>query len=142
MGLAPTWVSNIGVPRCHNIPPNQVRAETECLAHDGATDCSGFNVAATQQLGEEAISYAHAVKIEALAQLGEMLKSMEKNKGGGERGIGRAGKNAVPKENHIVAPPTLEELGIDKKTSMVAQALAKMPEEVREEIANVNGRLL
>jgi hypothetical protein len=34
----------------------------------------------TPYLGEDATGYAHAVKIEALAQLGEMLKSMEKNR--------------------------------------------------------------
>jgi hypothetical protein len=57
---------------------------------------------------------------------------MEKNRGGGEKGVGRAGKNAIPKENHITATPTLEELDLDKKTSMVAQPLAAMPEEVRQ----------
>jgi N6-adenosine-specific RNA methylase IME4 len=82
-----------------------------------------------QQLGEEAIGYAHSVKIEALSQLGDMLKGMEKNTGA--RGIGIS---AVPKENHT--PPTLAELGVDKKTSMVAQQLAAMPSELREEIAN------
>jgi len=39
---------------------------------------------------------------------------MEKNSGA--KGIGTS---AVPKENHT--PPTLKDLGIDKKTSMVAQ---------------------
>lgn len=71
-----------------------------------------------------------------LAQMGGMLESMKKNKGGGEKGVGRAGKNAVPKENHIISAPTLKDLGIDKKTSMVAQQLANMPEDVREKIAN------
>ena len=48
-------------------------------------------VSMRQQLGEEAISYAHAVKIEALAQLGAMLKEMEKHSGG----------NPVPKKNRV-----------------------------------------
>ncbi len=44
----------------------------------------------------------------------QLFKSMEKNVGA--KGIGTS---AVPKENHT--PPTLAELGVDKKTSMVAQ---------------------
>jgi len=54
------------------------------------------------------------VKIEALAQLGQMLMSMKKHKGG----------NPVPKENRVDTHGeslTLAELKIDKKTSMVAQ---------------------
>jgi hypothetical protein len=34
------------------------------------------------------------------------------------------------------SPPTLMELGLDKKTSMVAQQEAGMPDDVREDIAN------
>lgn len=86
-----------------------------------------------QQLGEEAISYAHAVKIEALAQLGDMLKGMEKQAGG--RGLKGGGRNrGSTKELQLDAPPTLEELGIDKKTSMIAQQLSALPEEIRQEI--------
>lgn len=79
-------------------------------------------------VGEEAIGYAHAVKIESLAQLRGMLKAMEKNTGA--KGIGKC---LVPKEN---CTPGLSELEIDKKTSMVAQPLAPMPDDVREVIAN------
>jgi len=70
------------------------------------------------------------VKIEALAQLGDMLKSMEKNRG--ERGQFTGGSKGEPP---VVGPPTLKELKIDKKTSMVAQQLAAMPEEIRQAIA-------
>jgi hypothetical protein len=45
--------------------------------------------------------------------------------GGGTRGS--------QKEPQVDAPPTLAELGIDKKTSMIAQRLATMPEEIRQE---------
>jgi len=48
------------------------------------------------------------VKIEALAQLGQMLMSMKKHEGG----------NPVPKENRVDThdePLTLAELKIDKK---------------------------
>jgi len=86
-----------------------------------------------QGLSQSCIDLAHALHIHALSQLGDMLKIMEKNKGGGEPGIGRAGRNAIPKKNCI--PPTLKELGVDLKTSMVAQQLAGLPENVREQIA-------
>ena len=77
-----------------------------------------------QQLGEEAMAYALAIKIEALRKLGEMLAVTPKN--AGARGIGKSG---VPLLN-----PTIAELGIDKKVSMVAQHLAAMPEEQFEQI--------
>ncbi len=88
-----------------------------------------------QQLGEEAISYAHAVKIEALAQLGQMLLSMKKNKGAkGSKGKQFTGSLVEPVKD---TTPTLAELKIDKKTFMVAQQLAGMPEDIRTAIAEM-----
>jgi len=86
-------------------------------------------------LGEDATGYTHAVKIEALAQLGYMLKGMEKNVGTRNQLAGKSsgGAKVEPLEKQ---PPTLAELGIDKKTSMAAQQLDNMPEDVREKIAN------
>ena len=88
-----------------------------------------------QQLGEEAMAYALAIKIEALRKLGEMLAVTPKN--AGARGIGKSG---VPLLN-----PTIAELGIDKKVSMVAQHLAAMPveafEQVREGVQTVSEAL-
>lgn len=66
--------------------------------------------------GEEAIDYAMAIKVEALRQLGMMLKGTERNVGA--RGIG---KSVVPKEN--CTPPTLSELGIDRKISSLSQKI-------------------
>ncbi len=83
-----------------------------------------------QQLGEAAIGYAHAVKIEALAQLGDMLKGMEKNVGA------MKGKTGSKGEPLLDPTPTLADLGLDKKTSMVAQQLAAMPEALRKEIVD------
>jgi len=76
-----------------------------------------------QQLGEEAIGYAHAVKIEALARLGELLKATER--ASGAEGIGQP-KCAVP-GRYRTQPPTLSTLGLSKKTSMIAQQLAALP---------------
>jgi N6-adenosine-specific RNA methylase IME4 len=84
-----------------------------------------------QQLGEEAIGLAHTIKIRALARLGELLKDLEKAKGA--QGVGKS-KSAVPERYHT-QPPTLADLGIDKKTSAIAQQLANLPASDREAIA-------
>ena len=84
-----------------------------------------------QELGEEAIQYATSIKVEALAQLGRMLKETERNPGtrtiGG--GIGAGSNVLLPP-----AIPTLAELGLDKKTSKLAQDIANLPDEEVEKI--------
>ena len=57
-----------------------------------------------QKLSQESISRATSIKVEALRQLGNMIKNSPKN--AGARGIGISG---VPSEY-----PTYEELGLDK----------------------------
>jgi hypothetical protein len=79
-----------------------------------------------QKLGEEVIGYAHGLKIEALYKLGHMLKATEPERNRGARGIGKSG---VPPKY-----PTFSELGLDKKTSMVAQRLAALPSEHFEQV--------
>ena len=79
-----------------------------------------------QQLGEDAVGIAHSIKIEALRKLGEMLKDAPKNTGAA--GIGTS---AVPKENRT---PTLADLGLDKKTSSIAQKLAELPDDAFEQV--------
>lgn len=80
-----------------------------------------------QKLGEEAIDYAHAVKIEALRRLGELLKDTPKSKARFD------GTGKEPSKNDAL---TLADMGLDKKTSSIAQKLATLPakdfEEVRE----------
>jgi len=83
-----------------------------------------------QQLGEEAIGYAHEIKIQALARLGALLKEMPKAKNTSGLKHGPVGSPSEPTENR-----TLAELGINKKTSMIAQRLAALPESTRREIA-------
>lgn len=83
-------------------------------------------LAKRQQLGDEAITYATSIKVEALAQLGRMLKEIPKN--AGARGIGKSG---VPVQN-----PTLADMGLDKKTSKLAQDIASLPQEKIDAIKN------
>ncbi len=84
-----------------------------------------------QQLGCDAIAYAYAVKIEALRQLGELLKETPKNEGTrlAGRTIGGSTKE-LPKD----PTPTLADLGIGKKTSMIAQQLADLPQALFDQV--------
>lgn len=70
-----------------------------------------------QKLGDEAIDYAYAVKIEALRKLGELLKETPKAKARFD------GTSKEPSRNEA---DTLADLGIDKKISSIAQRLAEM----------------
>ena len=78
-----------------------------------------------QQLGDEAMGYALAIKIEAMRKLGEILQGNGIHRGGSKFREG-----------------ILNDLGIDGKTSMVAQQLAAMPdaqfEQVREGVQTLN----
>jgi hypothetical protein len=66
------------------------------------------------------IGYAHEIKVEAMTRLGEMLARTTKADGGD------AQRTRFAKGTE--SPPTLAELGLDKKTSMVAQQLARIAE--------------
>ena len=85
-----------------------------------------------QQLGEEAMAYALAIKIEALRKLGEMLASTPKAKPGTKPKFPSATEGNSP---------TLEELGINYKTSMVAQQLAQLEPEKFAMVVNKTGEL-
>lgn len=78
-----------------------------------------------QKLGEEAIDFAHAVKIEALRKLGEILKGTPKAK---------ARFDGTSKEPSRNGHDTLADLGVDKKTSSMAQKLAALPAKEFEEV--------
>lgn len=86
-----------------------------------------------QKLGEEAISFATSIKVEALRQLGNMLKDTPRNKG--SRLVGGSSKYSGGSD---VEPPdevpTLSEMGLDKKTSKLAQDIASLPEEQYEKV--------
>lgn len=81
-----------------------------------------------QHLGEEAMDIALSIKVEALRKLGEMLQATPKATGA--KGVGPI---AVPKANRNTTP-TLQELGLTKKESAVAQKLAALPEKEFEQV--------
>lgn len=74
-----------------------------------------------QQLGEEAVRFATEVKLEALRQLGKMLETTPKNKGGNPKLTTHSKKESVAK--------TLKQIGLSPKASMLTQQIAKLPEE-------------
>lgn len=81
-------------------------------------------------LSDEAIGRATSVKVEATRKLGEILKSAPKAK------TRMNGKNfdGTKKEPSKNDAPTLEELGLSKKESAVAQKLAELPEDQFEQV--------
>lgn len=79
----------------------------------------------------EAIKYATSIKIEALAQLGRMLKETPRNPGTRMAGKNIGGTIWLPPIDDI---PTYAELGLDKKTSKLAQDIAELPEEQLERV--------
>ena len=83
-----------------------------------------------QHLGEAAVAMATSIKVEALRKLGEMLNATPKATGGD------AQRTRFQKSTE--SPETLAELGIDKKTSSVAQALANLSDAAFEEVREGN----
>jgi len=79
-----------------------------------------------QKMGEEAVSYARTLIVEALCQLGRMLKETP-------RAAVRfdEGNKKEPSSNQY---PTLADLGLDKKTSKLAQDIYALPEEEIEKV--------
>jgi N6-adenosine-specific RNA methylase IME4 len=86
-----------------------------------------------QRLGEDVIGYAHALKVEALAGLGELLKKQPKATGTRGQLKGRGVIGGASTEPPIA---TLADLGIDKKTSSLAQRLAALSDVERNAIAS------
>ena len=82
-----------------------------------------------QRLGEDVIAFAFALKSRALARLGELLADLAKAKGGTPY------KSTRSNSEQVERTATLTDLGIDRKTSMVAQQLAALPLATREAIA-------
>lgn len=87
-----------------------------------------------QKLGEEAIDFAHSVKIEALRLLGQIMAKTPKNSGSKGQLNGKDSSGGTRKVPPEIQAPTLAELGVDKKTSSMAQKLAALPEKEFEEV--------
>jgi len=88
--------------------------------------------AARQSLSDDVIGYAHALKIEALAGLGELLKKAPKAKGTDRGGRPKIdGSRKVPS----ITPPTLAEQGVNKKTANLARKLAALSDTERNAVA-------
>lgn len=81
-----------------------------------------------QELGEEAIRYAQEIKIEALRQLGNMLKESPKATGG------QPYHSTPTQKEGVDIIPTYKELGLDYKTSSLAQQVADLSDEEIEKV--------
>lgn len=90
--------------------------------------------AARQHLGAEAEALALAVKVEAIRQLGAVLRATPKAKGTKNQLRGKNSSGGSKTEPPEESAPTLAELGLSKKDAMVAQALAVMPEAAFEQV--------
>mgnify|MGYP001791917841 CR=1 FL=1 len=82
-----------------------------------------------KKLGEEAEAYARRVRISAERELGKILASLPKNPGVQGRLAGGS------REEPPADIPTLEEMGLSKKESMIAQQLAKLPDHLFDAVA-------
>jgi hypothetical protein len=99
-----------------------------------------------QKLGQDVITKGRAVMYEALRRIGELLQGTDRNTGtqGQLVGPGIIG----PTNSEGPMPPTLAELGIDYKTSSIAQQLAALSpadfervRDGREKLADVQLRI-
>ncbi len=79
-----------------------------------------------QKLSDEAIAYAHEIKIDAQRLLGEFLEKQAKNPGVKTKG-GGLGAGGAMQEPPAIA--TLASVGISKKVSSASQALARIADE-------------
>jgi len=83
-----------------------------------------------QQLGEEAIGYAHEIKTYALKKLGAMLKETDRATGGKPYQ-----KSTRSEYEQVENTPTLAELGIDRKVAMLANQIDNLPLDKLESVA-------
>jgi N6-adenosine-specific RNA methylase IME4 len=82
-----------------------------------------------KRLGEEAEAYARRVRISAERELGKIIASLPKNPG--VRGRLAGGSREEPPEDI----PTLKDMGLSKKESMIAQQLARLPDHLFDAVA-------
>jgi site-specific DNA-methyltransferase (adenine-specific) len=88
-----------------------------------------------QKLGEEAIGYAHALKVDAMACLGAFLKATPKNRGAVGSCVSGSRREPVKDDRE-----TLASAGISKKESTAAQALADVQATAPDLFAEIKSR--
>ena len=81
-----------------------------------------------QGLSEETIGFAHQVKIEALARLGEIMEATPRATGGKrpKGSHGEKGRISGSYSDPLMKPATLAEQGVDKKTAHLARRLSAL----------------
>jgi len=80
------------------------------------------------KLVDKSPEQAQTIEIDALRQLGDMLKATDRAKGTAGVLRGRDSSGGTKMEPPEKDAPTLSDLGINKKTSSLAQKLATLPE--------------
>jgi len=91
-----------------------------------------------QQLGAEAEGIAFSIKVEALRSLGGMLKATPRSKGVRGQLKGRNSSGGTDLYRQKNQAETLAELRIDKRTSVIAQKLAELPDAAFEQVREGN----
>lgn len=86
---------------------------------------------ARQAQDNELLRWASEIRLRAERRAGELLANMPKNTG--RAGHGRPNLGGAQRRPPKMDPPTLAELGINKKQSSLWQSLARIPEEQFEQ---------
>jgi len=125
-------------PRDLALIEDAARMLAEARSLDDIRDIKSLAVAAQAYarkngLGLDAQNNAGAIAIEAGIRLGEVLAEMRENDARASRGGDRGGERTS--QNGTFDPPTLADLGISRRESAQAQALAASADEVRESVA-------
>lgn len=81
-----------------------------------------------REMGDGAVLYARSYALEAERRMGELLAQTERAKG--------TLKHVVPTGHRDEKPQTLAELGVSKKESSRAQAMASLPRATFDEVKN------
>lgn len=107
--------------------PHQVKKIIDLAA-------AGEVYARRQQLGEETIGYAHAIKTEALVRLGPLLRDQPKAKGGQPYQKGQS-THSRAEQVETLSQLLKTDTASARKTAMIAKQLADLPEPIWRAIA-------
>jgi len=87
-----------------------------------------------QKYSLEIVRYGNAIEVEALAQLGKMLEDAPKNRGTRGQLAGRDSSGGSKVERPENDAPSYAEIGLDSRTAMLAQDVAKLPTSEKDKI--------